>query len=250
MSLPFKIKNFLKDNNVFLVHLESVGSTMKEIKKYIGDKNICLIADEQTEGIGRRGSQWISPKGNIYLSFIFRFHLSIEEHFLYTAVTANSIRICLNNYINDKINIKWPNDILVNESKISGIMTEIVEHNNKKYLIIGTGINIKTSPKLDNYKTCCLHDYISKIKHEEFLLSFLEIFFSEYEMIKKKEYNNIIHKFKKNMKDLEKKITILLPNGKKEIVFLKNLNLDGSLLIENNGKEKNIFSGRIINDFN
>ena len=51
-------------------------------------------------------------------------------------------------------------------------------------------------------------------------------------------------------KFLEKKITILLPNGKKEIVFLKNLNFDGSLLIEKEDKEENIFSARIIDDFN
>jgi len=250
VSILIKIENFLEEKNTDLVHLETVGSTMKEIKKHIGDKNICLIADEQTEGIGRRGNQWFSPKGNIYLSLLFRLDLSVEQHFFYNAVTANSIRNCLNNYINESINIKWPNDIVVNNSKISGIITEIFEHNNLKYVIIGTGINIKTSPKFSDYKTCCLNDYNSKIQLQEIILSFLEIFFSEYDMILKKEYNNIINNFKNNMKELEKKITILLPNGKKDIVFLKNLNLDGSLLIEKDGKEENIFSARIINDFN
>ena len=52
MSLPIKIENFLLKQNTDLIHLETVGSTMNEIKKHTGDKNICLIADEQTEGIG------------------------------------------------------------------------------------------------------------------------------------------------------------------------------------------------------
>ena len=69
-------------------------------------------------------------------------------------------------------------------------------------------------------------------------------------MILNKKYNNIINKFKYNMKNLEKNITILHPNGNKETVFLKNLNFDGSLLIQKNGKLENIFSARIINDFN
>ena len=73
MPLPSKIKKFLSQNNFTLVHLEPVESTMKEIKKYIGGKNICMIADQQTEGIGRRGNEWISPKGNIYLSFLLIF---------------------------------------------------------------------------------------------------------------------------------------------------------------------------------
>ena len=106
MSLPIKIENFLLKQNTDLIHLETVGSTMKEIKKHIGDKDICLIADEQTEGIGRRGNQWVSPKGNIYLSFLFKCNLSIEHHFLFTAVAANSIILCLNNYINENIYIK------------------------------------------------------------------------------------------------------------------------------------------------
>ena len=150
MSSHIKIAKFLTKKNISLVYLEKVGSTMNEIKKYIGDKNICMIADEQKEGIGRRGNKWISPKGNIYLSFLFNFDLSIQEHFLFTAVTANSICKFLNYFTNEIINIKWPNDININESKIGGIMTEIIEQNNKKYIIIGTGINILTSPKMVN----------------------------------------------------------------------------------------------------
>ena len=250
MSLPIKIEKFLLEENTYLIHLETAGSTMKEIKKYIGDKNICLIADEQTEGIGRRGNKWISPKGNIYLSFLLEYNLSIEDHFLYTAVAANSIILCLNNYIKENIYIKWPNDIIVNGSKIAGIMTEIVENNGIKYVIIGIGINIETSPKLSDYKTCCVNNFNSKLIYEELLLYFFQTFFSEYAMIINNEHNKIINKFRNNMKDLDKKITILLPNGKKEIVFLKNLNLDGSLLIEKEGKQESIFSARIIDDFN
>ena len=250
MSLPIKIKKFLLEQNSNLIHLESVGSTMKEIKKHIGDKNICLIADEQTEGIGRRGSQWVSPKGNIYLSFLLEYNLLIEDHFLFTAVAANSIMLCLNNYINENIYIKWPNDIIINDSKIAGIMTDIIEYKGIKYIIIGIGINIETSPKLSDYKTCCVNNFNSKLIYEEFLLNFFQNFFSEYAMIINNEHNNIINKFRNNMKDLEKKITILLPNGKKEIVFLKNLNLDGSLLIEKDGKQQSVFSARITDDFN
>ena len=250
MSLNIKIEKFLRKKNISLVHLDTVGSTMKDIKKYIGDKNICMIADEQTEGIGRRGNKWISPRGNIYLSFLFNYNLSMEDHFMLTAVTANSICKFLNYYIDENINIKWPNDININGSKISGIMTEIIEQNNKKYVIIGTGINISTSPKITDYKTCCLNEFNPKIKYEEILLCMIETFFFEYEMILKKEYNKIIDKFKNNMQYLGQTINILLPNGKKQNVFLKNLNFDGSILIEKDGKEENIFSARIVNDIN
>ncbi len=250
MSFPIEIENFLTKKNISLIHLESVESTMTKIKKFIGDKDVCMIADEQTKGIGRRGNQWISPKGNIYLSFLFNYNLSIENHFLYTAVTANSICKFLKCYINESINIKWPNDININENKIAGIMTEIIEKNNKKYIIIGTGINISTSPKITDYKTCCLNEFNTHIKHEKVLLSFIESFFFEYQMILNKEYKQIIDKFKNNMKNIGEKINIIFPDGKIQNVILKNLNFDGSILIEKDGKEENFFSGRVVNDIN
>ena len=80
----------------------------------------------------------------------------------------------MNKYIDQNINIKWPNDIIINNSKIAGIMTEIVEHNNIQYIIIGAGINILTSPKIADYKTCSLINYKDNL-HLQLLLLLLEI---------------------------------------------------------------------------
>ena len=252
MALLGKIEKFLSNKNFTLVYLETVESTMIEIKKYIGSKNICMIANQQTAGIGRRGNKWISPKGNIYLSFLFKYDLSIEDHFIFNAVTANSIINFLSRYINKNINIniKWPNDININDSKIAGIMTEIVEHNYLKYIIIGIGINVLTSPKISDYQTCCLNDYINNIKHKDILLYMIQSYFAEYEMILDKKYNQIVDKFRNKMLHLGSEINLLLPNGDIENVLLKNLNNDGSLLVEKEGKEEKIFSARIINDIN
>ena len=134
MELPCRIKDILSSNNFNFIHLDSVESTMISIKNFLGKKNICLLADKQKSGIGRRGNEWVSPKGNIYISFLIKYDLAIENHFLFSALTANSIIKFLKKYINENINIKWPNDIIINKKKIAGIMTEIVEHNNIQYL--------------------------------------------------------------------------------------------------------------------
>ena len=182
------------------------------------------------------------------MGFLFKYNLSIEDHFVFTAVTANSITNFLNRHINENVNIKWPNDININDSKIAGIMTEIVEKNNIKYIIIGIGINIFSSPKITNYKTCCLNDYTSNLKYEDILFYMIQSYFEEYQMILDNKYNTIIDKFKNKMPHLDSKINILLPNGEIKNVLLKNLNNNGSLLVEKEGKEENIFSARIIND--
>ena len=69
-------------------------------------------------------------------------------------------------------------------------------------------------------------------------------------MINNKNYDQILNLFKNQMSNLGSNIDILLPNGDVKKVLLKNLNLDGSLLVEGGGKEESIFSGRIINDIN
>ena len=250
MDLISRIKNILSLNNFNLIHLESVESTMISIKNFIGTQNICMLADEQTSGIGRRGNKWISPKGNIYISFLIKYDLPFENHFLFSALTANSIIKFLNNYIDENINIKWPNDIIINNKKIAGIMTEIIEYNNIQYIIIGAGINILTSPKITDYKTCSLIDYKHDLNFENVLFNFIESYFNEYKMMNIKNYDQILNSFKNYMIHIGSKVDILLSDGDVKKVLLKGLNHDGSLIVQEGGKEINIFSGRIINDFN
>ena len=251
MEFNISIQQLLTKKNFTLVHLDSVDSTMVEIKKYLNvKKNICMIADQQSEGIGRRGNKWISPKGNIYISFLFKYSLSIEQHFLLSAVMANSIADLIYRYVKEKINIKWPNDILVNNKKIAGIMTEIIELDSERYILIGAGINILSAPKIYQYETCCLKDYILNINLEEILYEMIELYFEEYEMIIQKKYDQVLKKFQQRMLFLGSFVDILLPDGNLQNVFLKKLNYDGSVLIENKGNEQIIFSARIISDIN
>jgi len=92
--------------------------------------------------------------------------------------------------------------------------------------------------------------YRDNLNYENVLINFIESYFNEYEMITNKNYDQILNLFKNQMSHFGSKINILLPNGDVKKVLLKNLNSDGSLLVEGGGKEENIFSGRIINDIN
>ena len=129
-------------------------------------------------------------------------------------------------------------------------MTEIFEHNNIQYIIIGAGINILTSPKIIDYQTCSLKNYKDNFNYEDVLINFIESYCNEFKMMTNKNYDQILNLFKNKMIHFGSKINILLPNGDIIKALLKNLNLDGSLLVEFDGKEESIFSGRIINDFN
>ena len=133
------IQSLLKKNNFDFHFLNVVESTMSEIKYYSSDKNICLMANKQTHGKGRRGANWVSPEGNVYISILLKNIVDVKNHFLNTAYTSNIICEVLEKICNVETNIKWPNDILIKDKKICGIISEIYKKNqeSKSRLISG-----------------------------------------------------------------------------------------------------------------
>ena len=78
-----------------------------------------------------------------------------------------------------KVSIKLPNDILIDKKKVCGILQEIVFKNNKKFLIIGIGINIINSPNLINYETSYLNNYSKKKINKIKLFNQIKIIFEK-----------------------------------------------------------------------
>lgn len=135
---------------------EEVDSTQELAKKLVkdSDKLHVIVAFSQTHGKGTRGKSWISPKeSGIYVTFAFELgHLN----FLPTLSHLAACSVCeLLKSINPKI--KWPNDILVKDKKISGVLTEVSSH----HVYVGVGINVKKSKSFDlvDQPYTCLEDY-------------------------------------------------------------------------------------------
>ena len=137
------IDNLLDKHNFDFHYLNSVESTMTEIKKFNFNKNICLFANEQTKGFGRRGAKWVSPKGNVYISLLLLNELETRHHFINNAYTTNIICNVIEKVCNIKTEIKWPNDILINNKKISGIISETYIKDNLSFINTGFGVGGK-----------------------------------------------------------------------------------------------------------
>ena len=128
---------------------------IKLIKKNIIKNNI-IIAKTQTKGKGTMGKKWISRKGNIFVSIFFDVtstKIKIEE---FTILNSYLIKNILKKYSNSEIKIKWPNDLLVKGRKICGILQEVIEFEEKKYLVIGIGVNTKIAPNSKQFKSISL----------------------------------------------------------------------------------------------
>ena len=141
--------------NYKLINCDVVNSTNFELKKILLKKkrieNICLSANNQKKGYGRRKTKWFSYKGNLHLSILLKPNCKLEQANQLSYLTSICIGEALNKW-KKKINItyKWPNDILLNKKKIAGVMLETSSIQNKKikWVIIGIGMNILHYPNL------------------------------------------------------------------------------------------------------
>ena len=139
-----------------IVKFKSVKSTNDEAIKLIKSDKFLLglvSSDSQINGRGTMGKKWVSYKGNIFISIFFKVNLIKIKIENYLIINAKIVKKILNKYTKKIIKIKKPNDLLIDGKKICGILQEVIEHKNEKYLITGIGINTKISPTDQNF-TC------------------------------------------------------------------------------------------------
>ena len=133
---------------------ESVTSTndmainlIKEEQKEIG----CVYANSQTKGRGTHGREWVSDRGNLFGSIFFPLKNNYPSFSEFSIINPIVISGVIKHFCKkENINLKFPNDILVNGKKICGILQELVTSNSEKFLIIGIGVNIVSNPNINN----------------------------------------------------------------------------------------------------
>lgn len=140
-----------------IIVLETTGST-NDYLKVLGHKGLdhgtVAAAREQTSGKGRLGRKWISEKdANIYFSVLLKPEISPMEVSGITPVAGLAVCKAIREFCNIDCKIKWPNDIIVNNKKLVGILTEMsAEFDAIEFIIIGIGINTDQTKFPDEVK--------------------------------------------------------------------------------------------------
>ena len=144
------------------------------IKNNISTDGI-VSAEIQTNGRGRYGNKWISKKGNIFLSFYKKIKLQrdiIKYQYKVLKIVKNFL--IKKGLKEQNIQIKDPNDILINNKKVCGILVESYKNNKSLFVIAGIGLNLVSSPNLKKYKTTFLNKYLKKKVNKLDFLEFLK----------------------------------------------------------------------------
>ena len=149
-----------------LIKLNCVKSTNDEAIKIIKSKKNSegiIISKNQTQGRGTMGKKWISHNGNLFISIFFELKKSMPNFKEFSLINPLIIKKILNEYTFNQVKIKWPNDLLIRNRKVCGILQEIIEFEKKVFLIIGIGVNTIRSPKSHKFKGISLLEASNKI---------------------------------------------------------------------------------------
>ena len=140
----FKFENVTSTNDIAI-------NLIKKEQKETG----YVYAKTQTKGRGTHGKEWISDKGNLFGSIFFPLKNNYPPFNEFFTINPLIISDVIKHFCEKKnINLKFPNDIFVNGKKICGILQELIVSNNRKFLIIGIGVNIISNPEInDKYQT-------------------------------------------------------------------------------------------------
>lgn len=147
--------------------IDSSNKEAKRLSRNIIPQNVIVWAKEQTEPYGRINRRWNLGKGNLGFSamILHQYHIDFLARFVF--ITSLSIYHVINSLfhkynIKEEITLKWPNDVLINGKKISGILIENIELSEQvKYMIIGIGMNIASKPSDPTINASCLLDFIN-----------------------------------------------------------------------------------------
>ncbi len=256
---PFEIthglntKIFGRQKIVCLDRTDSTNIRAREMAVAGAHEGTVVIADTQTAGRGRKGRWWHSPeKGGIYMSLILRPRLSPEDAPRITLMTAVALAEALTAFTDAAIQIKWPNDLLINNKKICGILTEIsTEMDMVEYVIAGMGMNVNMGPDafsggLEDIATSLSMETGQTFDRAKVVKTILEKFEETYDLFTAGRFDPIIDRWKTFSSILGKTIRIDVL-GKLHQGRVLDVDNSGVLIMEDtNGKVHRFYSGDVI----
>lgn len=131
--------------------LEQTASTNTLCLDYaaVGEPgNLWITSETQTGGKGSRGRDWQSQKGNLFASLLLTDPSEKSRLADLTFIAALSVREAILSFSNrsNQVEVKWPNDVMLNDRKCSGILLESVHHHDATYVVVGIGVNCQNFP--------------------------------------------------------------------------------------------------------
>jgi BirA family biotin operon repressor/biotin-[acetyl-CoA-carboxylase] ligase len=253
-------ENILLPENIFrnlntrfvgqkIIYYPALGSTMEAAKRealWGAEAGTVIVAEKQTAGRGRFDRTWLSPKGGLALSIILRPNLDYLPYMIMLASLA--VHYSIREITGLKSQIKWPNDVLINEKKVCGILIENdIRNNSLIYTIIGIGLNVNMKivdyPEISSLATSLSDQVGKKVSKLDMLRQILVETERLYQTLPQKEL--ILEQWKDHLVTLGQEIRVNM-GSKVYRGTAESVAEDGSLLLRrSNGSLMKIIAGEV-----
>lgn len=210
-----------------------------------------VVADQQTAGKGRRGRLWASPAGYaVFMSLILKPDILPASASMLTLVAALAVRQGIAKAGGCETLIKWPNDIVANNKKVCGILTEMsTELDCINYVVVGIGINVNNGqfpPELMDKATSLLLETGREHSRAGLICAVMEAFERLYgDFIKTGDLSGLKEEYTKAMVNLDRQVRVLAP-GSELSGTARGITASGELVVEReDGTAALISSGEV-----
>lgn len=257
LLLPYEIKrnlntDFIGQNIKFFKEVDSTNDVAKKLAEEGADEGTIIIAESQKKGKGRLGKKWISPYGGIWMTIILNPDIPPETAPHLTLVTGVAVAETLDKECTLDVGIKWPNDILIGDKKVCGILTELsADMGNLNYVVIGVGIDLNVDvtgfpPDLREGATSLKLELNREIQGAELVQKFLENFETRYKQFTEDGFQEILKDWRRYSKTIGNYVEIH-KKGRTVRGEAVGINHDGVLILElDDGTLRKVISGECI----
>ncbi|MFO8084653.1 MAG: biotin--[acetyl-CoA-carboxylase] ligase [Desulfobacterales bacterium] len=214
-------------------YFAQVGSTM-DIARDLARKDVShmsvVVADRQSNGRGRLKRHWFSETGGLYFTIILRPVIAPALSFKISFSASLALVGVIRRLYDVDAKIKWPNDILVEDKKLSGMLSEMeTESDLVKYINIGLGINVNNDPREVEPKSTSLKILLNtKVSRVELLINFINELES---ILSKVDSKDIVSIWKQYSGTLNRPVTVVTIHEQIEGIA-KDVDETGALKIE------------------
>ena len=233
--------------------VSSTNTVAKFLSMNGAENGSVVISEKQTAAKGRSGKSWESPLGGIWLSIILHPHVDHSKIPLITIATGVAVAKTLERIGIENPEIKWPNDIIINDKKVCGILTEAVtKFNSIESVIVGVGIdanlNIEDFPEELQEGTTTLKQELGRKGNENKLIAiFLEEFEKISEIFRYEGYEEILKEWRKRSYTIGKIVEVREPFNKYYDGYVVGIGKDGALIVEKiDGILEKVISGECL----
>lgn len=237
----------LATNFVYCDEIDSTNDFLMKNDNYKQNGTV-LFAEFQTEGKGRKDREWYSNKGqNLTFSILLNENLDINKINYYNFGAALAVGQAIENLFQLPVEMKWPNDVLINGKKVAGILCESSTTGKElNKLVIGIGINVNQPHFQGKYNitpTSIRIESKRPVSRERFLSEFFNLFENILKRIET-EPEKILQAWKDRCKMIGGKIQIET-DDKLEFGIFDDVDENGFLLLKQGDKIKKIHYGDI-----